>query len=206
VLFSWFDGKRGSIYVSPTSGTAVRLSSGSANEWMGTWSPDGREVALVIDDGGGTTRLVRQRLGSTEPPRVIRDALPSPYGCMLEWSPTGEWIAHDRPDGLWLVSPEGKERMLTADRAIAIAWSRDGRTLFALRRPAVASSGAAAAGIDLASIDVASGQTRVLRRLDPSIQPQSPTSPGLRLSLNAEGTRLLTTVARPRQNIWVIER
>ena len=198
VLFSRFDGKQGSIYVAPIGGAPVRLTSGTANEWMAAWSPDGREIAYATSEAGNA-RMLRQRLGSTEPPRVIIDAVPTLFGCLLEWSPAGDWIAHDRPNGLWLVSPDGaSQRQLTDARAMAVAWSRDGRTLFALhQRPA---------GIEVTSIDIGSGQSRVLRRLDPAINLEVPNTPGLRLSLNPDGRSLLTTVARPRQDVWIIER
>jgi hypothetical protein len=55
-------------------------------------------------------------------------------------------------------------------------------------------------------VDVPSGRMTLVRRLDPSLHPGVKATPGLRLSLNPEGTKLLTTVRREHTDIWILDR
>jgi Tol biopolymer transport system component len=165
---------------------------------MAVWSPDGREIAYAIASADGV-RVLKRRVGSTDEPDVVIDAIANLWGAHMEWSPTGEWIAHDTPEGLSVVSPDGKaRRLLTTTRARAIAWAPGGQTLHAVL--------GTAPPFTVASVDVASAQVKTTRTLDASVNVISALNPGLRLSLNPDGTRLLTTVLRARTDIWMVER
>jgi serine/threonine protein kinase/Tol biopolymer transport system component len=198
VAFLRWNGKTSEGWVAPLEGgTPVRLGAEGEDGWMVSWSPDGKQVAVVATSNR-QGRLLTRRVGSSEPPQVIaEDANAGAF--MIEWSPAGDWIAYATPDGPTLVSPNGKaRRALTKDRALAVAWSRDGRTLYGLMRTPE--------GVTVSAIDIGTGQIRVLRRLDPSMNPQTPTNPSQRLSLDPTGTKLLTTVMRERKDLWILER
>lgn len=61
----------------------------------------------------------------------------SPGGGSTDWSANDEWIAHSRPDGMHLVSPDGaRTRVLTGIRSGWFRFSGDGARLFAVRRAA----------------------------------------------------------------------
>jgi Tol biopolymer transport system component len=199
VLFSRFDGKIGETWIAPiTGGAPIPVGSGG---FMGTWSRDGKEIAYATSIPGGGARLLKMRLGSSEPPLVLIDSIPTIFGCLVEWSPTEDVIAHDSPEGLSLISADGKtRRLLSKQRALAIAWAPNGRTIYALLRDA---TGVSTAGVS--SIDVASGEMKLVRPLDPTMTFSVPTSPGLRLALNPAGTRLLTTVLRQRSDLWMLD-
>ncbi len=197
VLFSRLDRGVINLWVLPTAGgTPVKAVDSQA--MMGTWSPDGRDIAYLASSPAHN-RLLKRALGSTGAPDVVVD--PASIDPMqIEWSPTGEWIAYGkRGRGVTLVSPDGKTtRDLAFPAALAVAWARNGRTLYAVRRPNTEGSG-------VWSIDVATGHSQQIRQLDPSIEVAVPWWPGLRLSLNADGTRLLTTVERYPTDIWMLE-
>jgi hypothetical protein len=80
----------------------------------------------------GKWSIVKTPLGGNAAVR-LDDA--EPGGGPTDWSPTGEWIAHQRPDGLHLISSDGTaSRVLAGLRTTAFRFSRDGSRLFAVRR------------------------------------------------------------------------
>jgi len=197
VVFGRFDKGRARVWVAPVAGGApVRVGSGDENDWMGAWSADGKEIVYASWNASGRSRLLAQRLGSSEPPRVLIDAIPTVFGCLLEVSPQGDAIAHDSPSGLSLINVDGSSpRVLTPQRANAIAWAPNGRTIYALLRDTPG----------ISAIDVATGQTRVVRALGAAMTFGAPVSPALRLTVDATGTSLLTTISRERSDLWLME-
>jgi hypothetical protein len=127
---------------------------------------------------------------------VLIDAIPTVFGCLLEVSPRGDAIAHDSRSGLSLINVDGSSpRVLTPQRANAIAWAPNGRTIYALLRDTPG----------ISAIDVATGQTRVVRALGAAMTFGAPVSPALRLTLDPTGTSLLTTISRERSDLWLME-
>jgi Tol biopolymer transport system component len=196
ILFTCWDGKGMTAWVAPMGGPPVRIG-GAAEIWGATWSPDGREIASVEIDGL-QPQLVRRRIGSSEPPVVVKNAK-AHAATLPQWSPTGEWIAYRSTDGLAIVRPDGQQRQVLApDRAPALAWSRDGRTLYAILVAENSNS--------LQAFDVATGRGRMLRQFAAGSTPAGPVTPSLRLAVSPDGRSLLTSVLRHRSDIWVLER
>jgi hypothetical protein len=199
MLFSRFGGHRGRAFVVPLNGGApVRVGIGDdvPFEWMPAWSPDGKEVVDAASLAGGSARLLKRRLGSSEPPTVLVDAIATVFGALLEVSRTGV-IAHDTPEGLAVINLDGSSRrMLTNQRPTAMAWAADSRSIYAFFRDAPG----------LWAVDAATGQTRLVRAFDASIVPGAPVNPALRLSFDRTGTTLMTTVTRERPDIWLLDR
>jgi Tol biopolymer transport system component len=199
VLFNQLVDDVASSWTAPMSGGApVRVVPGDAMSWMPVWSPDGRWIAYATETGG-VSRVEKRRVGSSEGAQIVADKLATLYGSMLEWSPDGAWIAHDSPEGLSLAAAEGgTRRVLTPKvRPRAIAWSADARTIYGLIVDDE--------GQRIISIDVASGTSRVVRPVAEDLLFRTPINPGLRLSLSADGKRLLTTVMRSRSDIWMMD-
>jgi len=185
-------------WVAPVGGgTPVRLAATKETP-MAVWSPDGREIAFAVA-GPDRARLLKRRVGSTDDPDVVIDSIAALWGAHMEWSPAGDWIAHDAPEGLSVVSPDGKtRRVLTKERPRAIAWAPGGKTLYAVL--------VTGSTFTVAAVDVAAGHVRTIRSLDPSLNVISALNPGLRMTLHPDGKRLLTTVGRARMDIWMLER
>jgi serine/threonine protein kinase/Tol biopolymer transport system component len=199
VLFQRLLSDVAEAWIAPLSGGApVRAVPTAELTWMPDWSPDGRWIALVTS-AAGAARIIKQRVGSSEPPQVLVDAIANAYGHLLAWSPDGTWIAHDSPDGLSLVAAEGGSRRLLVNgtRPRAIAWSSDSRTIYALVMDAK--------GGRVIAVTVGSGAVRVVRPLPAELEFGTSVNPGLRMTLTGAGTRLLTTALRTRSDIWMME-
>jgi len=78
-----------------------------------------------------------------------------------------------------------------------VVWSRDGRTLYQMRRTVSRQYG-------LFAIDVASGAGRRIRDAG-DLAPYTLLSPGLRLSLSPDGKSIVYAVNRPREEIWLLD-
>ena len=196
VLFARILRGQSEVWIAPMSGgTPVRAVEGGS-AMMPAWSHDGRWIAFVAH-AAGRSRLVRQRVGSSDPPQELVDM--GDAFSVVAWSPDGRWIAHDHPDGVSVVAPDdGTRRVLAANaRPRAIAWSADARTLYGLMTEVE--------GSRIVAIDAGSGAVRLVRRLPDDLIVVTPVSPALQMTLDASGTKLLTTVLRSQSDIWMME-
>ena len=98
------------IWVSSTSGgPPVRLTheAASVTEGPPTWSPDGNWLAYSRSEGGNDA-LVKFRLGSLDPPVVLK---PKNQIVTPAWSPRGDWITFCcSPTGEWLLCLSRREK------------------------------------------------------------------------------------------------
>ena len=184
------------VWIAPMSGGTPVRALQNTFAVMPVWSPDGRWIAFVTQ-ADGHRLLARQRVGSSDPPQDlvgIGDAF-----SVIAWSPDGRWIAHDHPSGVSVIAPEDGTRRVLAPttRPRAIAWSADGRTLYGLVTEAE--------GSRIVAINAETGSVRVVRRLPDDLIILTPVGAALRISLDAAGTKLLTTVLRSQSDIWMME-
>ena len=143
----------------------------------GSWSPDAKQLAFVTyADGDNEINLVDVRSQ-----KIKRRIKPRDVGAVttVAWSPDGRYLAFSGMKGglsdLYLFDlTTGTLRQLTNDRFADLqpAWSPDGRTLaFVTDRASGPDSGGVGSDFErlrfarlrLATLDVASGQIRVLR-------------------------------------------
>jgi serine/threonine protein kinase len=155
------------------------------------WSPDGAFIA-VGERVGGDTRLLKVPSGGGAPATVPGDGIRDFY-LGVRWSPDGRWIAGVAPEGVQLVSPDGKQERMLTDRASAGDFSPDGQTYYALRR------GEKHFWI-VVPIDVATGREATPRTL--------PVAAGTyvgSMSLNRDGKRMVVHVNELKYDLWMIE-
>jgi Tol biopolymer transport system component len=178
------------------AGTPVPLTRPSRYQDAPAWSPDGEWIAF-LERVGNEISLARVRVGTGQPPEVVLPGLPR-LGSRAKWSPDGRLIACDTTDGLMVVSADGKDsRLLSEDSWIAFTWSRDGREIYGLRE-----SDERPRHYMLAALDSESGRERII---NPDVGVIPPAWQPLRgLEAIGDGT-LLTSVARARSDIWLME-
>jgi hypothetical protein len=115
-------------------------------------------------------------------------------GGLTDWSPAGEWIRHRGLDGLRFISPDGsRHKLLSKSRPSWFGFSRDGATVYAIRRSATRQW-------ELAVMDVASGSER---QAHPLAIPRGARVQGF--SLHPNGKSILTSLGTARQDIWMLE-
>ena len=119
------------------------------------------------------------------------------YPSNPRWSPRGDWIACELPEGFAVVSPDGQRTRILADETwLAHAWSSDGSALYAVRPTDELR-------LEVIVVDVASGATRTVAK---DVGAAPPSSVPLRgLSLSADGRSLLTSIYRLRGDLWLFE-
>ncbi|MCK5377940.1 MAG: serine/threonine-protein kinase [Acidobacteria bacterium] len=114
-------------------GEPVTLATAVEGSEFPSWSPDGRFVAFAA---GSPLRVWVVSAAGGDP-----RAVSPPGGDYPVWSPDGRWIAFsiwtdggDANQGAWLVSPQGSSPFKINSHPTRLAWSRDGKDLYQLRR------------------------------------------------------------------------
>ena len=163
-----------------------------------TWSPDGQWIAFERTEGG-QEQLVKMKpvAGATAIP-LTRAAPARASNSMLQWSPSGAWIAYPSAEGISLISPDGDSvRNLTERKLLAFAFSRDGAQLYGIFRNTTGQG----AQWQLYSIDVKTGAEKMLAPIDLPASANSTAG----FSLNPDGKRFLTSIAKWPFDIWIVE-
>jgi len=141
------------IWIIPAEGAggAEQVTASPDDDVRPAWSPDGRKLALCrFSPSHGWNLWILDR--------VDQSAVELGPGLYPDWSPTGEWIAFQKPSerepywyGLWIIRPDGSEvrQVVLGDGfgAIEPSWSPAGDLLAftAINKgtPAFGSAGAA---------------------------------------------------------------
>ena len=228
------------IYRMPiTSGEPVRLSSSPDDEFVTSWSADGRELALhayhsgmrsvrVLSADGGAGRDVARTPPNQRSPGFAPDGRlvftgevdggrrlfvvgrtgDSTWGVPRQitreeswggrWSPDGRAIVHCRPDGLWLVAPDGSSprRLVAGGDSLRPGpelahWSRDGRTIYYKAFDTAGRS-------SFWAVSAAGGAPRLIIRFDDPARPSS------RAEFATDGVRLYFTVGSRQSDVWTM--
>ena len=106
----------------------------------------------------------------------------------------GHWIACVTPDGLTVISEDGKESLpLTQNRWPVFGWSRDGKALYGISETAARSR-------VIVSLDIDTRVEKVLGEL-----PLSFAAEVRGFSLAPDGGSFATSVSNPSGDIWTLE-
>ncbi len=185
------------IWYSPVAGGApVPVMPEAHRSYQGapTWSPDNQWLAFA-DWGGREWRLLKVRVaGASEAVTLRSDGVAS---AAPHWSPDGEWITWQDADGVMIVSASDGQRQkrLSGEGWLVHTWSADGKQIYAIRENDDLH-------LELVATDVAAGRERVLADLGPS-PPVNQQVKGL--SLGPDGRTLVTSIARMRGDLWLLE-
>jgi Tol biopolymer transport system component/tRNA A-37 threonylcarbamoyl transferase component Bud32 len=183
------------IWITPVAGgTPVQLSSDGNTQDSPSWSPDGAWVAYA--QAHGLWALVKMRVGARTASEVLVGDIDGSTG--VQWSPgDGAWIAFNSPDGLSVVSPDGKtKRVLHEQPWMAFTWSADGQHLYGIRLSDDFQH------LTFTSVDVNSGAERVL---GPDFMPLPVSGRLVRgITRTSPGT-FLASIVRVRSDVWLLE-
>jgi hypothetical protein len=168
----------------------VRLDSETTDQHGPSWSPDGNWIAYRRLRKG-QWEIVKTPVGGGA---VVRLDDAAAGGGTTDWSSTGEWIAHSRPDGIHLVSPDGaSKRVLAGLRTNWFRFSHDGTRLFAVRR-------GEKERWELAIWDVAS-----LRELRSVALPLASAANVQGVALSLDDKRIILGAGADTSDIWMLE-
>jgi serine/threonine protein kinase len=181
-----------SIYVSNLAGgKPLRLSSDNYDQRSPTWSADAAWIAY-LQNIEGSWALVKARSGGNSRPVVLRQGcLPS----QPKWDrKTGRWIACVTPEGLTIISDDGKEsRALSQDRWLTYGWSDDGKLLYGIKQLDNAHR-------VVTSINVETKAERIIGQLALSTAAEISG-----YSLSPDGKSFATSASHPTGDVWILE-
>jgi len=177
-------------------GSPVPLVKSADFDYSGSWSPDGNWFAFWHIEGGAASLSKVKTTGEAEP-EVLKANVTRVGGWLPVWSPSGDWILHG-DGGVKLISADGKTtRDLSSKRAIAYAFSADGKTIYGVR--------AAAGGnpAELFSMSAAGGPEKALGSLRLEDLPANSLNPAMRLTLTPDGNSLTYSTVNRTANLWL---
>lgn len=189
------DNKGFQVWISSTSGgPAIRIEESRYSD-APTWSPDGNWIVYVLADAEGLKyRLAKLKLGRQSQRVVIKQTIV--YGSNPQWSPRGDWITVDLPEGFSVVSPDGEQTRVLSERSWLVhTWARDGASIYGIRTDE-------SLHLVMARIDLATGQETVIRDLGQSPPTIDPVEG---LSLAPDGKSFLTSMARLKGDLWILD-
>lgn len=156
----------------------------------------------------GAISLMVVKTSGEATPAVLRENFMGPANLgtgLPQWSPDGQWITFlDHPNGVTaegtrtLISPDGKTlRVYGEPKAEAVTFSSDSRLLYGIRVEQDHSR--------FFSIDIATGQEKIIGEISKDFTPRSYVSPGVRLSLSPDGKSVLFPAFKQSSSLWMLE-
>jgi len=194
VLHVYQSGNRVVRVMSAEGGAGREVAKEPLNQRSAGFAPDGRRLVFTGEENGGRRLFVVERGADGRWGRARRLTAEESWGG--RWSPDGRSIVHCRPDGLWLVAPDGSgaRQLVPADSTAApelAMWSPDGRTIYYKAFDATGRS-------SFWALPAAGGTPRLLIRFDDSARPSN------RAEFATDGARLFFTIGARQSDIWAM--
>jgi hypothetical protein len=138
--------------------------------------------------------LAKVRPGTNEPPVIITPDI-EPFA-RPRWSPRGDWIVCETPQGLSLLSPDGKSRRpLSEDAWLVYGWARDGTRLYGIK------PSGDRAHLTLSSIEIQNGAEHVLA---PDLGPLPISAQPVRGFSLISDKSFATSIVRVKSEVWLL--
>ena len=199
VFYTEFNAESKFMLVNASGGGSVLLDSTRTGQLTGiSWSPDGQWISYIREIAGKTA-LARIRAAPGAVFEVLANAkVKQQQRSGTAWSPAGDWIAYPAPDGIDLISPDGKSgRNLTTHKFQSYSFSRDGSQFYGIFRNTTGEG----AQWQLYSVNVNTGAERFLAPVD--LPPSADVIGGF--SLHPDGKRFLVSIAKFPFGIWMLQ-
>ena len=185
--------------VSLSGGSPVRLTNEEPEaEYAAKWSPDGGRLLYVRSQGGKGSLMVVKTGGNATPVEIkddVRHGLP-------DWSPSGDWITYRDKNGWNLMTPDGKSsRPLAKIETPYLAFSKDGKLLYGIE---LGETEADRDRATLFSLDAVTLKRKDIKELGKDWLPRSSFLPGIRFSLAPDGKSILYSIAKSRNDLWML--
>jgi WD40 repeat protein len=193
VIYSRFEAGQGPrLWISSTAGgTPIQLTSDTAYEAPGSWSPDGGWFVYTARRNGKAA-LMKVKTSGQASPVVLKEGDFPPS--VPAWSPTGDWIAYLGE----LISPDGKTTKPLGNRGSPhYMFSHDGTLVYGVTPENDRQV--------LFSIDTATGAEKVIGAFSSDFTPGSPLRPSIRFSLSPDGKSFAYGSGRFKSNLWMLE-
>jgi len=192
-------GHENGVWISPVNGGAPAAVS-QVEGFAPLWTANGASLLVNVSSalpnsarafGGGMWRV---RLGGSDSAEQI-----SSGACDPALSPDGKWmVCPAGQDGMTLVSLESKEsRVITRERMVTGAFSRDGSSIYAIR--------AAGDKQELARVEVATGRIQTVSILPLDLVIGGPYGGPTRLALAPDAKSVFTTIRKVEGDIWILD-
>ena len=170
-------------------------------------APDGSRFVYLQGDAGRLSLMMIKAVGNAKP-TVLRDKV---QGGLPSWSPSGEWITFRDEKGWNLISSAGdKTKFLGPIETEHLAFSKDGKLLYGIesgehryRNPV--STTRELSETALFSLDPVTLKQKIIKELGVELQPLSPRTLGIRLSLAPDGKGLVYSTAKYRSDLWMLQ-
>ena len=159
-LRSWCSSNKIGLLLVPAFGHAAPIELKAQDVAAPFWSPDGQWICY-LRQVGSKSQLLKIRPDSDAPAVVLAPA--AGLHPQTNWSATGEWIAFSGPEGLTLISPDGKtNKVLSSQIPYVFGFSKDGSLIYAIER----NPGGTGPEWDLLSIDIKTGGKHLIGSVD----------------------------------------
>ena len=185
-------GRHAILITNLSGGRTVPLEQESTDQHSPAWSPDGNWVAYSRYRNQNWEITKAPSGGGGQPIRLAEGG--GDTSCRVKWSPSGEWIGWQRPDGaVQLVHSQSGETRTLCGSVAAYEFSQDGKSAYVIRRTPDRHW-------ELARLSCPDGALQTAERLSLSPETEIPT-----MRLHPDGKRFVVSLLTLKRDIWLLD-